>query len=97
MMTNRYQNLERRRQLELQGYRTDIATLKKKLKEVEKQLQKVTLGSTEAVDALGLRGDADIAILKQVKSSTLKTTQLMNELKNLKLMMYRIEDDMRKI
>lgn len=41
VMSQRYQNLERRRQLEMEGYRTDISVLRKKLKEVERQLLKV--------------------------------------------------------
>ncbi|CAH8513845.1 unnamed protein product [Schistosoma rodhaini] len=40
VMAQRYQNLERRRQLEMEGYRTDISVLRKKLKEVERQLLK---------------------------------------------------------
>ncbi|VDP74121.1 unnamed protein product [Echinostoma caproni] len=42
-VNNRYRELERRRQLEMEGYRTDINTLRKKLREVEKQLLKVSL------------------------------------------------------
>lgn len=37
----RYQNLERRRHLEMEGYRTDIGALRKKLRMVEKQLLQV--------------------------------------------------------
>ncbi|CAH8839416.1 unnamed protein product [Trichobilharzia szidati] len=102
VMSQRYQNLERRRQLEMEGYRTDISTLRKKLKEVERQLLKLTLGFTDGIDLPeSINGnnnkDIDIALLKQVKASTTRSNQIMNELKNLKLKMYSLEDELRKI
>ncbi|VDQ06836.1 unnamed protein product [Trichobilharzia regenti] len=101
-MSQRYQNLERRRQLEMEGYRTDISTLRKKLKEVERQLLKLTLGFTDGINLPeSVNGnnnkDIDIALLKQVKASTTRSNQIMNELKNLKLKMYSLEDELRKI
>ncbi|KAA3674540.1 coiled-coil domain-containing protein 77 [Paragonimus westermani] len=97
IMTNRYRDLERRRQLEMQGYRTDIGTLRKKLREVEKQLLKLTLGLADGMELPSRPQDVDLAILKQVKASTDRSNQLMSELKNLKLKMYTLEDDLRKI
>ena len=41
MMTQRYQDLEKRRNLEVEGFKTDIKNLRQKLKELEKQLYKV--------------------------------------------------------
>jgi len=40
-MTQRYQDLERRRNLEVEGFRTDIKHLRQRLKEVERHLYKV--------------------------------------------------------
>ncbi|KAF5398746.1 hypothetical protein PHET_07446 [Paragonimus heterotremus] len=97
IMTNRYRDLERRRQLEMQGYRTDIGALRKKLREVEKQLLKLTLGLADGMELPSRPQDVDLAILKQVKASTNRSNQLMSELKNLKLKMYTLEDDLRRI
>ena len=41
LMNQRYQDLERRRNLEVEGFKNDIKILRVKLKDVEKQLFKV--------------------------------------------------------
>lgn len=41
MMTQRYEALEKRRVMEVEGFKTDIKHLRQKLKDVEKQLFKV--------------------------------------------------------
>lgn len=41
LMNKRYESLEARRKLEIEGYKTDIRLLRQRLKEVEKQLYKV--------------------------------------------------------
>lgn len=43
LMNQRYKDLERRRNLEVQGFQVDIANLRKKLKTLEKQLYTVIL------------------------------------------------------
>ncbi|CAH8477147.1 unnamed protein product [Schistosoma turkestanicum] len=100
--SQRYQNLERRRQLEMEGYRTDISVLRKKLKEVERQLLKLTLGLTDGLNLpesinVHEHKDIDLALLKEVKASTTRSNQILNELKNLKIKMYSLEDELRKI
>lgn len=41
LMTQRYEALEKRRSMEVEGFKTDIKHLRQKLKDVEKQLFKV--------------------------------------------------------
>ncbi len=41
LMNQRYSDLERRRHLEVEGFKTDIKHLRQRLKELEKQLFKV--------------------------------------------------------
>jgi len=41
IMNKRYSELERRRNLEVEGFQTDIKQLRSRLKDVEKQLYKV--------------------------------------------------------
>ena len=41
LMNTRYQELERRRNLEVEGFKTDIKNLRGRLKDLEKQLYKV--------------------------------------------------------
>lgn len=42
LMNSRYEALEKRRCLEIEGYKNDIKLLRQRLKDVEKQLFKVT-------------------------------------------------------
>ena len=44
LMNQRYQDLERRRNLEVEGFKTDIKHLRQRLKDLEKQLFKVRHG-----------------------------------------------------
>ena len=44
LMNTRYQDLERRRNLEVEGFKNDIKNLRNRLKDVEKQLYKVSGG-----------------------------------------------------
>ena len=46
LMNERYEALEKRRRLEIEGYKTDIKMLRERLKEVEKQLYKVVHAHT---------------------------------------------------
>lgn len=41
LMTQRYEALEKRRSMEVEGFKTDLKHLRQKLKDVEKQLFKV--------------------------------------------------------
>ena len=41
LMTQRYEALEKRRVMEVEGFKTDLKHLRQKLKDVEKQLLKV--------------------------------------------------------
>jgi hypothetical protein len=43
-MTKRYEALERRRSLEVEGFKTDIKVLRQKLKDVEQMLYQVIAG-----------------------------------------------------
>lgn len=42
VMTKRYEALEHRRALEVEGFKTDIKVLRQKLKDLEQMLYKVT-------------------------------------------------------
>lgn len=50
MMNQRYQDLERRRNLEVEGFKNDIKNLRSRLKDVERQLYKVTFILGNAFD-----------------------------------------------
>lgn len=45
LMTQRYEALEKRRAMEVEGFKTDIKHLRQKVKDVEKHLFKVSLRS----------------------------------------------------
>lgn len=43
LMTQRYKALEKRRAMEVEGYKTDIKNLREKFKDIEKQIIKVQI------------------------------------------------------
>lgn len=43
LMTQRYKALEKRRAMEVEGFKTDLKNLREKFKDIEKQIIKVTI------------------------------------------------------
>ncbi|KFP19234.1 Coiled-coil domain-containing protein 77, partial [Egretta garzetta] len=86
LMTRRYDALEKRRNMEVEGFKNDIKQLQQKLKDVEKQLFKVTLN---------IGPDQDLAILQEVCQGNRLTRKIQGELKNLKAKIYGLENELR--
>lgn len=96
MMNTRYQELEKRRHFEVEGFKNDIKNLRSRLKDVERQLYKVTLGLAEEMDEKR-PDDLDLRILRNVRLSTGRSQKIMGELKNLKSKVYSLENDLRQL
>ncbi|KAH9494548.1 Coiled-coil domain-containing protein 77 [Bulinus truncatus] len=94
LMNSRYQDLERRRNLEVEGFRNDIKNLRLRLKDVEKQLYKVTLGFTDDMN-FNRPDDLDMQVLTNVRKTAGRSKKLIGELKNLKSKIYGLENDLR--
>ena len=88
LMNARYEALEKRKGLEVEGYKNDIRLLRQRLREVEKQLYKLTLS---------LSGDQDMQILSQVKKTASNSKKLVGDLQNLKAKLYSLENDARHV
>ena len=88
LMNARYESLEKRKALEIEGYKNDVRLLRQRLKEVEKQLYKLTLSLT---------GDQDMQILTQVKKTASNSKKLVGDLQNLKAKLYSLENDARHV
>ncbi|CAH2276391.1 coiled-coil domain-containing 77 isoform X1 [Pelobates cultripes] len=86
MMTQRYEALEKRRNMEVEGFKTDIKLLRQRLKDVEKQLFKVTLN---------IGPDQDLAILSAVRQGNKRTHKIQGELRNLKAKIHGLENELR--
>ncbi|XP_043564839.1 coiled-coil domain-containing protein 77 isoform X2 [Chiloscyllium plagiosum] len=86
LMTQRYEALEKRRGMEVEGFKNDIKLLRQRLKDVERQLFKVTLG---------IGPDQDLAILHEVRRTVSQSRQIQGELKNLKAKIYGLESQLR--
>ncbi|NXC14926.1 CCD77 protein, partial [Corythaeola cristata] len=86
LMTQRYEALEKRRNMEVEGFKNDIKQLGQKLKDVEKQLFKVTLN---------IGPDQDLAILHEVRQGNRLTRKIQGELKHLKAKIYGLENELR--
>uniref|UniRef100_A0A8C3KW50 Coiled-coil domain containing 77 n=1 Tax=Chrysolophus pictus TaxID=9089 RepID=A0A8C3KW50_CHRPC len=86
LVTQRYEALEKRRNMEVEGFKNDIKQLRQKLKDVEKQLFKVTLN---------IGPDQDLAILHEVRQGNRLTRKIQEELKYLKAKIYGLENELR--
>ncbi|XP_018585563.2 coiled-coil domain-containing protein 77 [Scleropages formosus] len=86
VMTQRYEALEKRRAMEVEGFRNDIKQLRQKLKDVEKQLFKV---------ALNIGPNQDLAILHEVRQTNTRTRKVQDDLKALKAKIYGLENELR--
>ncbi|XP_046765146.1 coiled-coil domain-containing protein 77 isoform X4 [Gallus gallus] len=86
LVTQRYEALEKRRNMEVEGFKNDLKQLRQKLKDVEKQLFKVTLN---------IGPDQDLAILNEVRQGNRLTRKIQEELKYLKAKIYGLENELR--
>ncbi|XP_046841277.1 coiled-coil domain-containing protein 77-like isoform X2 [Xenia sp. Carnegie-2017] len=88
LMNQRYAALEKRRALEVEGFKNDIKILRNKLKNVEKHLFKVTVD-------VPVDGDIDQEVLRNVHATTARSKYLVGELHQLKAKIYSLENDLR--
>lgn len=86
IMTRRYQALEHRRILEVEGFKTDIKALRQKLRDLEQTLYKATMNT---------HGHQDLAILCEVRDSNRRAHKIQGELKSLKSKMFSLENELR--
>uniref|UniRef100_A0A1A8PAJ9 Coiled-coil domain containing 77 n=1 Tax=Nothobranchius pienaari TaxID=704102 RepID=A0A1A8PAJ9_9TELE len=86
LMTQRYEALEKRRAMEVEGFKADLKILRQKLKDVEKQLLKVTLN---------VGPDQDMAILHEVRQTSSRTKRVQSELMALKAKIFGLENELR--
>ncbi|XP_070827912.1 coiled-coil domain-containing protein 77 isoform X2 [Chaetodon trifascialis] len=86
LMTQRYEALEKRRAMEVEGFKTDLKHLRQKFKDVEKQLLKVTLN---------IGPNQDLAILHEVRQTNTRTKKVQGELMALKAKIYGLENELR--
>ncbi|XP_020496940.2 coiled-coil domain-containing protein 77 [Labrus bergylta] len=86
LMTQRYEALEKRRAMEVEGFKTDLKHLRQKFKDVEKQLLKVTLN---------VGPNQDLAILHEVRQTNTRTKKVQGELMTLKAKIYGLENELR--
>ncbi|NXS16121.1 CCD77 protein, partial [Mystacornis crossleyi] len=86
LMAQRCEALEKRRSMEVEGFKNDIKQLQQKVKDVEKQMYKV---------AQNLGPDQDLAILREVRQGNKLTRKIQGELKDLKTKIYILEDELR--
>ncbi|XP_055973846.1 coiled-coil domain-containing protein 77 [Sorex fumeus] len=85
-MTKRYEALETRRVLEVEGFKTDIKALQKKLKDLEQMLYKVSLNE---------QANKDLAILSEMRDNNRRAHKIQGELKNLKFKLFGLENELR--
>jgi len=81
----KYKSLEKRRATEVEGFKSDIKILRGRLKDMEKQVLKISLGGPVT----------DLEILKDLHKQTSKSKDMQDQIKNLKNQIYSLETDFR--
>eukprot|EP00049_Salpingoeca_infusionum_P010179 m.172038 g.172038 ORF g.172038 m.172038 type:complete len:521 (+) comp14569_c0_seq2:128-1690(+) len=85
MWKSRFHALEKRRQLEIEGYQTDIRMLRERMKELEKQLYRL---------ALHTRRDATTdQMLQDVHRTTTRTSHIVKQFQLLKAKLHQLEGE----
>ncbi|XP_064510672.1 coiled-coil domain-containing protein 77 isoform X1 [Pseudopipra pipra] len=88
LMTQRCEALEKRRSMEVEGFKNDIKQLQQKLKDVEKQIYKVAV-------TLNMGPEQDLAILREVRQGNRLTRKIQGQLKDLKTKIFCLENELR--
>jgi len=88
LMNQRYEALEKRRGLEVEGFKNDIRILRTRLKDVEKKLFKVTVNIGEQFDW---------EILNNVHQTANRSKHLAGQLHKLKTKVYGMESDLKRL
>ena len=88
LMNQRYSTLEKRRGLEVEGFKNDIKMLRSRLKDVEKQLFKVTVNIGEQFDW---------EILHNTHRTAQRSKKIAGDLHGLKSKVYEMEKELRNL
>ncbi|EGD80522.1 hypothetical protein PTSG_01113 [Salpingoeca rosetta] len=86
MWKARYHELERRRALEVEGYKTDIKMLRTKMKDLEKSMYKLVLHGSQ-------NDDQHSHMMQDIRKATARTSKMVGSLQNLKGRIYQLEHD----
>ena len=81
----KYKLLEKRRATEIEGFKSDIKILRGRLKDMEKQVLKISLGGPVT----------DLEVLRDLHKQTSKSSKMQGQIKNLKSQIYSLENDFR--
>ncbi|KAL1925270.1 uncharacterized protein VTP21DRAFT_153 [Calcarisporiella thermophila] len=83
-MTNNYNNLNRRRKMDIEGFNNDVAMLRKQVKNLERQILKYAPAD-----------DEDIELLELARETTDQANKVAEELHQMKRKIYQAERDIR--
>ena len=81
----KYKSLEKRRATEVEGFKSDIKILRGRLKDMEKQVLKISLGGPVT----------DMEIIRDLHRQTSKSKEVQDQIKCLKNQIYGLESDFR--
>lgn len=103
LSNERYKELEKRRKMEVEGFRNELAQMRDKLRSVEKRLLRTTLERSdyEANVMSGgggvMKGVDEERVLKSIHETSSRSRAMQGELHHLKAKIYSIENDIRRL
>lgn len=97
LSNERYKELEKRRKMEVEGFKNELAQMREKLRGVEKRLLKATLEKSDFdFNGSSLKVDEE-KLLRSIHDSTTRSRDMQGELHHLKAKIYSIENEIRRL
>lgn len=96
LCNDRYKELEKRRHMEVEGFKNELKQLREKLRSVEKNLLKARIDK-KPFDLEGIIKVDDQEVLRDVHESTVRSREMQGELQHLKAKIYSIENEIRRL
>jgi len=88
-----YTELDRRRKLHVEGYRSDIQLVRSKIRDVEKLLYKVTVEESTDLSSINM----DLQVLQRINSNVKAAKQLQHQIHEAKQQIYTVENQLKKL
>lgn len=96
LCSERYKELEKRRQKEIEGFKNELKQLRDKLRNMEKNFFKASL-ERKNFDVINMEKIDGEEVLKNIYDTTQRSREMQGELQQLKAKIYTLENDIKKL
>ena len=91
LVKNRHKDLDRRRKLHVEGYRSDIQLVRSKIRDIEKLLYKITVEEGSDLSSLNI----DLKVLTKINQNVKTAQHLHSQIQEAKQQIYTVENQLK--